>query len=70
MMEESIIRIIESVGIAGGTVYFLLFWFSKKIDRLTDAINELVKTMEKRETEIDRRFEKIERELFERRNNQ
>lgn len=66
-MEDSIIKIIESLGVAGGTVYFLLFWFSKKIDRLTDAINNLVAQMEKRDLEIERRFERIERELIERR---
>ena len=66
-MEESIIKIIESLGVAGGTVYFLLFWFSKKIDRLTDAINNLVAQMEKRDLEIEKRFERIERELIERR---
>jgi len=65
-MEESILRMVESIGIAGATVFFLLFYFSKKIDQLTSAINNLVAQMEKRDREIEKRFERIERE-FERR---
>lgn len=62
-MEESIIRIIESLGVAGGTVYFLLFWFSKKIDRLTDAINALVDEMRRTNLENEKRFSRIETQL-------
>lgn len=62
-MEASILRMIESIGIAGATVYFLLFYFSKKIDRLTDAINSLVDEMRKTNLENEKRFTRIESQL-------
>ena len=66
-MEETIARMVESIGIAGATVFFLLFYFSKKIDQLTEAINALVNQMEKRDREFEKRFERLERDI-ERRN--
>ena len=61
-MEDTILRLTENVGVTGGTVLFVLLYFSKKIEALTSLLRA-VEYLQERHRADERRIEKLEEEL-------
>ena len=63
-MEDTVITLTKDFGITGGTILFLLIFFSKRIEQLTSLLRS-VEHLQERRQDLEKRFEDLERKIEE-----
>ena len=63
-MEDAVITLTKDFGITGGTILFLLIFFSKRIEQLTSLLMA-VKNLQEKRLDQERRLIDLERKIDE-----
>ena len=63
-MEDTVITLTKDFGITGGTILFLLIFFSKRIEQLTSLLMAVKNLQEKRQDQ-ERRLTELEKKVDE-----